>query len=131
MIFRSIKETLESVSALEGNVYPTAVVIDSIKSRTFAIYYFKKRNAVRAMNGRLVYQNDEVNVELYAKDYDAVHELYTKCSVALLALRKQTVNDCYIMAINVRSEEEEGADLDHNIQALRMTVQLRWCPAAT
>lgn len=131
MIFRSIKETLESVSALEGNVYPTAVVIDSIRPKTFAIYYFKKRNAVRAMNGRLVYQNDEVNVELYAKDYDAVHELYTECSAALLALRKQTVNDCYIMAINVRSEEEEGADLDHNIQALRMTVQLRWRPAAT
>lgn len=131
MIFSVIKETLESISALEGNVYPTAVVIDSVKPKTFAIYYFKKRSPVRAMNHRLICQNDEVNVELYAKDYDAVQGLYNKCSEALMTLRKQIVNGCHIMAVNVRSEEEEGADLNHNLQALRMTVQVRWRPVTT
>lgn len=115
-----IVSKLDTITALSGQVYPTAAPVGDC-APPFAIYTLLQHVTTRDLYGELAYYTDTVRVDLYHNDND------TLCSIAAeaescMAAQCEEFGDMYIYSCSASGGDPDG--FDRNMELHRKTVDV-------
>lgn len=125
MIYKAIREAVETVPGLEGQVYPAGVVTDSFDG-PFAVYSCTAREPFRVMGGRIHHYTDTVEMDFLAESYDDACALYEAAETSLLALIRQRAYGVYVFDVTCLSAQGDGLVQGLELMRRCMTIQISW-----
>ena len=126
MIYEFIKNGLQAVEGLQGNVFPVTVNVDEIDG-AFAVYNFGSSIPINDMMGQTHHYATAVDVDFIGPLYDELHDLYRQASVMLTASNLDAGHGEYIFSSVCSSVEPEQFDPDSGLFRRPMQVGIDWC----
>jgi len=126
MIYEYLLSRLDTVVALNQQVYPVAVCVDDV-TPPLAIYKFQSSDPTKDLNGTIHHWTDTIDVTILGTDYGQIHEIARAVREAVTAVSNlDTGYGEYLFSANCFDVDPESYDLE--IQVLSHTVRcvLRW-----
>lgn len=127
MIHEFVKDRLQAVAGLQGNVFPVGPCVDDIEG-AFAVYTMKKRTPIKDLSGEVHHYSEEVVLDFLSELYDEVQEIYCMAEASLDLSNLDTGHGEYVFSVNCESAEPEGLDINTSLLRRSMLVTINWCP---
>lgn len=126
MIYKVVREALESVPELAGKVRPVAECVDDIES-PFCIFGRRSSTPVRVMSGATVYTVDVYELGFEAETIDEADAL-SRAAGALLEDLADTEPEpgLRVLAVGLRQEEPDALNAATGLMRTALTVTLSW-----
>lgn len=124
MIESYVVSKLDTITALSGQIYPTAAPVGDC-TPPFAIYTVMTHVPTRDMAQKIAFYTDTVRIDLYHDDYDAL------CAMAagvekLLTLQCEDLEYLYIFSCSASGGDPDGFDLTMELHRKTLLVTVRY-----